>query len=112
MTWEISDHLCRVCLGRVLTSTGADGVTVARCSYCGNEHQGEPQSICCCGVRLAARCDTCGKQHHSAKVGAGCVAEGCSGVVVKGPSAGLRCVPNDSKSVEFPGEVVVAATGG
>jgi hypothetical protein len=95
----------------VLTRSTATG-TVSRCSNCGVEHEGEADTICCCGVRLAARCTRCGKQHHPSKVGHTCIADGCGGNVVKGPSAGLRCVTNDNRSVEFPGEIVAVATGG
>lgn len=109
--WAISDHLCRHCLGRVLTRTTATG-TVSRCSNCGAEEHGGHESLCCCGVRLAARCNRCGKQHPASKVGHSCIAEGCSGTVVKGPSAGLKCVANKARSVEFPGEIVAVATGG
>lgn len=112
MTWEIADHLCRSCLGRVLVRKNADGTSTSRCSNCGTESDGDAESICCCGVRLGARCNRCGKQHHYSKVGHHCVADGCGGTVVKGPSSGLRCVANDSRSPEWPGEIVAVAAGG
>lgn len=111
MTWEIAPHLCRKCLGRVLTCTTATG-TVSRCSNCGHEAEGDAESICCCGVRLAARCGRCGHQHPPGKVGQTCMVDGCGGTVVKGKSTGLRCVPNPNRTTEFPGEVVATATGG
>lgn len=74
--WAISDHACRVCLGRVLvgrfaagrdgapdfTRPAPDGIAVARCAQCGNVGLGGPESVCCCGhaypkgVRSGLRC--------------------------------------------------------
>lgn len=45
--WEITDHVCRVCLGRVLARRG-----VYRCADCGAEGHGEPASVCACGATL------------------------------------------------------------
>ena len=106
--WAISDHLCSKCFGRVLVS---DDGSVARCSNCGHSASGGPESICCCGVRMAARCGQCGRYHHSNKVGQSCVSDVCDGTVVRGPNAGLKCVANDQRTPEFPGEVVVVAVG-
>ena len=48
--WLITDHVCRICLGRVLRSTDHKQV---RCADCGLVESGTPHAICCCGVRLA-----------------------------------------------------------
>lgn len=81
--WAISDHVCRVCLGRVLVRRDADGKSVARCADCGLEASGGAQAICAC---------------NTSKKG--------------GRHSWTRCVPNPNKSIEFPQEVMVAAGDG
>jgi hypothetical protein len=44
--WEISDHICRFCLGRVLHR----GATVFRCADCAATADAADR-ICACGVR-------------------------------------------------------------
>lgn len=81
--WELTDHVCRVCLGRVLRRKGVAGGWVHRCSDCGLEMAGRIESICACGVHLKT-----------------------------GKNAGLRCVRNpDGPSPENPAEVVVLFVG-
>lgn len=46
--WEITDHCCRRCFGRILRR----GETVC-CADCGAEAEGEPQELCACGTRFA-----------------------------------------------------------
>ncbi len=48
--WRLEDHACRACLGRVVSRTGDDGLTIARCSSCGLESVGTHREICCCGA--------------------------------------------------------------
>lgn len=48
--WYITDHVCRVCLGRVLVSADSKRV---RCADCGLEKDDGVSAICCCGVKLA-----------------------------------------------------------
>ena len=44
--FSLTDHACRVCLGRILER---DGMFV--CAICGAEAQGVPDAICGCGLR-------------------------------------------------------------
>lgn len=59
-TWKLTNHACRVCFGRVLTS--ADG-KISRCAECGIQAPGGYRSICACGAHLRTgasmglRCD-------------------------------------------------------
>lgn len=51
--WEITDHLCSGCMGRVLMRS-RDGQVEVRCSNCGGTGEGRPGAICWCGYRLKA----------------------------------------------------------
>lgn len=75
--WRLTEHICRVCFGRVLSRT--DGIrNFYRCSNCGVEREGKTEAaICTCGVRLKT-----------------------------GADAGLRCVKNEQPTAEFPSEVI------
>ena len=79
--WSITDHACRVCLGRVLTRKAFDGRKLYRCACCGLERDGTgTQALCCCGIKL--------RPGH-------------------GPmDAGVRCVPNPGRSPENLAEIV------
>lgn len=81
--WEIEDHLCSRCLGRVLSSRDTKGGKTYRCSNCGLTGSGKVQSVCCCGVKVGGKRD-----------------------------AGIRCVKNHRQDAEFPGEIVAVSTGG
>lgn len=48
--WELTDHLCRRCWGRLLIRNGEDGLTDVRCSNCGAEAHGKEDALCCCGI--------------------------------------------------------------
>lgn len=79
-TWLLTDHVCRVCFGRVLEA--ADGVHRYRCSNCGLELPGrQPSVMCACGSKLRG-----------------------------GKSMGLRCERNPEQTPEFPSEVIAAQT--
>lgn len=77
--WELTDHICRACFGRLLRRESDDGERhVYRCANCGVEAEGRRESVlCCCGMKLKT-----------------------------GPDAGVRCIPNDQKSPECPSEIV------
>lgn len=47
--WELTDHACRHCMGRVLHGE-SDAASVHRCAECGETAQGEHDSLCYCGV--------------------------------------------------------------
>lgn len=78
--WELTDHCCRVCFGRILRQPGAPGERMYRCSNCGLQAQGDrPAVLCSCGMRL------------------------------KGNRGGLlRCERNPDPRPEFPSEVIAA----
>lgn len=46
MSWNLSPHICRRCLGRILEREGE-----YRCSGCGLSCGREPWDICGCGLR-------------------------------------------------------------
>ena len=48
--WRVTDHVCRVCFGRVLESMQSQRV---RCADCGLDSEGSASAICCCGAKLA-----------------------------------------------------------
>lgn len=79
MRWAITNHVCRVCFGRVLaTATSGTPLVTYRCSYCGTERQGETESvICSCGLKLRT-----------------------------GSDMGIRCAVNDNKTPDCIGEVI------
>lgn len=82
--WTITDHVCRVCYGRVLTRTTEAG-TEARCACCGLSHTVATdqravahRSICACSTQPR---------------GAGKVR--------------MQCVPNPCRTPEVPVEIAV-----
>jgi hypothetical protein len=76
--WSITDHVCKVCFGRVLVRRDDDGRGHSRCAECGTEVVGDYVALCCCGALLRT-----------------------------GKNAGLRCMRNQIKSPEAPEEIVV-----
>jgi hypothetical protein len=50
--WEITDHLCLHCMGRILRRVGSEDRVEVRCSNCGAVAEGKPQAICWCSFRL------------------------------------------------------------
>jgi hypothetical protein len=54
--WELVDHACKSCLGRVLQRRHRDGTIDVRCAECGMSAAGGASEICCCG----ADCGTAG----------------------------------------------------
>lgn len=50
--WELTDHACRHCMGRVLRRVNPDGVVVVRCAECGASVAGDVESLCCCGEEV------------------------------------------------------------
>ncbi|HET8550915.1 MAG TPA: hypothetical protein VFM97_00375 [Gammaproteobacteria bacterium] len=49
--WELTNHVCAHCFGRVLRARGKYGET-CRCADCGREATGAVASICACGATL------------------------------------------------------------
>ncbi|MCE3602725.1 hypothetical protein LXA47_03815 [Massilia sp. P8910] len=54
--WDLVDHACRHCLGRVLMRRHRDGTVEARCAECGAHSEDGIREVCCCG----AECGTLG----------------------------------------------------
>jgi hypothetical protein len=82
-TWRLTDHVCRVCFGRVLErmQTNPDGVMrIVRCANCGTEiYNAAVKELCCCGLKTST-----------------------------GKDAGLRCRRNEAPTPEQPAELAVA----
>lgn len=77
-TYEVTKHICRICLARVLHRETFEGVSVYKCSNCGIEVQHENvHALCCCGIKLRNRKD-----------------------------AGIRCIENANRCPEQPAEIV------
>lgn len=78
--WAITDHVCRVCFGRVLVREMFDRRRVYRCACCGAEAEGKSESaICSCGIKLKTGLD-----------------------------AGIRCAVNHERTPEWPAEITCA----
>lgn len=78
--FDLTDHACRACYGRVLKAVGKDGKDkgYVRCSECGLEAYGDHLAICHCGSTLRNKTKT-----------------------------GFRCVRNQSVTPELPVEIIV-----
>lgn len=79
--WNLTDHVCRACMGRVVRRRTADGgglLRYYRCTNCGAETRARTvSSLCACGIKLNT-----------------------------GRDAGIRCVRNDNPRPECPSEIV------
>lgn len=76
-TWAITEHVCRVCFGRVLVREAFDRRRTYRCSNCGVQADGQSEAVVCsCGIKLKTGID-----------------------------AGIRCAPNVDRSPEWPSEI-------
>lgn len=82
VTWRLTDHVCRVCFGRVLERRDAEGRRIVRCANCGTEVVGRVENLCCCGLKTST-----------------------------GKLAGLKCVRNEAPTPEQPSEVMVRFAG-
>ena len=51
-TWEIIDHACRHCMGRLVQRENDSGDTITRCCECGASEVGEHDALCWCGVEV------------------------------------------------------------
>lgn len=88
-TWHIAAHVCAKCFGRLLTRD-TFGQQTNRCSNCGAESTGAIETLCACGIKLAG--PKAGKDEAPRP----------------GRNAGIRCVVNDKRSPDWPGEIVAA----
>ena len=78
MQWAITDHLCRICFGRLMSRKLENGRLVVKCAECAAAVEGSNLDLCCCGVALQS-----------------------------GANAGLRCMKNDARTPEQPQEIIV-----
>lgn len=94
-TWELEDHICRKCFGRLVSKSVPGSVPgtelrLYRCSNCGAEAQHtHADALCCCGIRI--------KRAGRNGTKAGSLVD-----------AGVRCIPNPERSPMFPGEIVAS----
>jgi len=79
--WEVTDHVCRLCFGRLLRRVAA-GVTTVRCAQCDTEVTGRVETLCACGAKLP-----------------------------NGRLAGLACRVNPAPTLEQSARVVVVFVG-
>lgn len=75
--WQLADHACRYCFGRILQRISKGRVLEVRCAECGAREEGDVDLLCCCG----ADCGDLGRA--------------------------LMCVKNPDVSRELPHEVVI-----
>lgn len=54
MSWELTDHACRICHGRVLARREGDRL-IHRCAQCGAQVEGDHDLLCVCGVESGGR---------------------------------------------------------
>jgi hypothetical protein len=50
--WELIDHACRHCMGRLAKRVNPDGSVVHRCCECGASVEGEHSKLCWCGAEV------------------------------------------------------------
>jgi hypothetical protein len=48
--WQLANHACRFCFGRVLQRVAGGRVVEVRCAECGKSADGLPRMLCCCGA--------------------------------------------------------------
>jgi hypothetical protein len=87
--WELTEHACRICMGRVLVRKEPSGLRIARCAECGataeDAHTRDAiHKVCACGAK-----------QRSAETG-------------RQKDAGRRCIRNPYLRPELPQEIVVA----
>jgi len=92
MSWELLDHVCRQCLGRILYNTTT---TEHRCADCGARagKGSSVDSLCACGALLTPPKP---KKENRAD----------ADLPRPAPVQILRCARNYAKSPDFPAEVI------
>jgi hypothetical protein len=77
--YQLTDHCCRICLGRILRQIHYEHLPIHKCSNCGVEViSAHVHGLCCCGMKLR-----------------------------NGKNANMRCIVNTKKCPEQPSEIVV-----
>ena len=77
MGWELIDHACHHCAGRIVKRVNDEGELLHRCTNCGTEVVGKHSNLCWCGVEV-----------------------GRYGVV-------FECFVNPAKSLSMPQEILI-----
>jgi hypothetical protein len=57
VTWKITDHVCRICHGRLLSRHDKTGHQYVFCPHCGASTSGNHKSLCACGAKTRASKD-------------------------------------------------------
>jgi hypothetical protein len=85
--WSVEDHVCRLCLGRVLGRVGAEGREYM-CADCGHRERGAVRTgsvihpiMCACGTKYGTR------------------------------DAGVRCAVNTDPAPELPQAIIARQEG-
>ncbi|MBT9100032.1 hypothetical protein [Methylovulum psychrotolerans] len=56
MTYSLEQHVCRYCLGRILSAPLAAGVREFKCANCGHSESGsEVKVLCVCGLSIKGK---------------------------------------------------------
>lgn len=56
MTYSLEQHICRYCLGRILSSPLANGQRLYLCANCGHTETGpDVRLLCICGLAIRGR---------------------------------------------------------
>lgn len=89
--WALEQHICRACFGRLVSrAADAPGWRVYQCTNCGTQASAQAAaSVCCCGTKLR-------KATASGRSGAALI------------DAGIRCMPNDNPTPDFPSLIIAA----
>lgn len=85
--WRLEPHICKKCFARLVSRPVADAVTPGlrtyQCTNCGLEAESaKADAVCCCGIKIR-------KAGRNGKAGA----------LV---DAGVRCIPNQEPTLQFP----------
>lgn len=80
--YKKTDHVCRICFGRLLSFKDAEGADCIECADCGTKKKGTHLELCACGNKF-----------------------------LTGKKAGFRCVKNGETSPERPNEIVIKFVG-
>jgi hypothetical protein len=80
--WELLDHACRLCHGRLLRTQAENGAWIVRCAECETEVTGSHEQLCACGAKLR-----------------------------NGRLAGLKCKVNPSITIDQPARIIIVYEG-
>lgn len=81
LSWELIDHVCQHCAGRIIQRINEEGALLHRCTNCGAEVIGEHTDLCWCGASVK-------KYGHA-----------------------FECFVNPKKSIAMPQEILIRERG-